>query len=70
PITHLTFPAHGPSELIYLEQIDSALYLSKRSDIESYRHVLDELAYAAETRRDSVTLLEEAIEKFASEEHE
>lgn len=36
-ITHLTFPAHGPSELVYLEQMNSALYLSKGSDVDQYR---------------------------------
>ncbi|AKA01185.1 XRE family transcriptional regulator [Streptomyces noursei ZPM] len=68
PVAHMAFPAHGPSELIYLEHINSALYLSKRSDVESYRHVLDELAVVAETRRRSRVLLEKAIEKFRSQE--
>ncbi|MET8681772.1 helix-turn-helix transcriptional regulator [Streptomyces sp. NPDC004647] len=66
PVTHMTFAAGGPSELIYLEQLNSALYLSRRADVDSYRHVLDELIYAAENRRDSMAMLDEAIARFAS----
>ncbi|MFF3547464.1 helix-turn-helix domain-containing protein [Streptomyces platensis] len=66
PVTHLAFAANGPSEIIYLEQLNSALYLSKRADVESYRLVLDELAYAAESRRTSLKLLDDAIKKYAS----
>ncbi|MFE2159925.1 helix-turn-helix domain-containing protein [Streptomyces lydicus] len=66
PVTHLAFAANGPAEMIYLEQINSALYLSKRADVESYRLVLDELAYAAESRRASMRLLGEAITKYAA----
>ncbi|GAA2679290.1 helix-turn-helix transcriptional regulator [Streptomyces lunalinharesii] len=67
PVTHMSFPAHGPSELIYLEHINSALYLSKRADVESYRHVLDELMYVAESRKSSRALLDEAIERFSDQ---
>jgi transcriptional regulator with XRE-family HTH domain len=66
PITHLKFADRGQSELIYLEQINSAHYLSKTADVEAHRHVLDELSLVAESRQDSMRLLREAMERFSA----
>ncbi|MFJ4876589.1 helix-turn-helix domain-containing protein [Streptomyces sp. NPDC088745] len=61
PITHLKFHDGGPAELVYVELIDSALYLSKPPQVDLYRHVLNELSYVAASRRDSADMLDEAI---------
>lgn len=64
PVTHLTFPAHGPAEMIYLEQLDSATYLSKEAEVAQYRLVLDSLSKAAASRTRTLRLLEQAIDRF------
>ncbi|MEV0264735.1 helix-turn-helix transcriptional regulator [Streptomyces sp. NPDC050617] len=64
PVTHLLFGDGGPAELVYIEQVDSANYVTKPSEVERYRHVLLEVANAAATRRESLALLDGAIERY------
>ncbi|MFE7120156.1 helix-turn-helix domain-containing protein [Streptomyces sp. NPDC057654] len=64
PITHLLFGDGGPAELVYIEQVDSANYVTKPSEVERYRHVLLEVSNAAATRRESLELLDKAIERY------
>ncbi|MFJ9523215.1 helix-turn-helix domain-containing protein [Kitasatospora sp. NPDC101801] len=64
-ITHLKFAAGGPAEVVYLEQIDSATYLVKDSEVQTYRYVLDRLSGVAARRLGSLALLDEAIERFS-----
>ncbi|MFJ7146663.1 helix-turn-helix domain-containing protein [Streptomyces sp. NPDC100445] len=66
PITHLTFGDGGPSELVYIELIDSAMYLSRAGEIEQYRQVLLNLLAASERMRDSRDLLVEARDRYAA----
>ncbi|MGW6521708.1 helix-turn-helix domain-containing protein [Streptomyces sp. NPDC054962] len=66
PITHLTFGDGGPSELIYVELIDSAMYLNRPAEIEQYRLVLLNLAKASARRKESRTMLEQARDRYAA----
>ncbi|MYV98385.1 helix-turn-helix transcriptional regulator [Streptomyces sp. SID3343] len=64
-VTHLTFGPGGPPELIYLEHIDSAHYLTGKDDLRSYKLVLEELGKVAETRTRSMEMVDEAITRFS-----
>ncbi|MFJ2744748.1 helix-turn-helix domain-containing protein [Streptomyces sp. NPDC087440] len=66
PITHLKFHDGGPAELVYVELLDSALYLSKPPQVDLYRHVLNELSFAAAPRRVSARMLDDAIARQRS----
>ncbi|MBO0653790.1 helix-turn-helix domain-containing protein [Streptomyces triculaminicus] len=63
PITHLHFDDGGPAELVYVEHIDSAQYLTRPKEIDQYRYVLDRLMGAAAHRDASNELLSSAIER-------
>ncbi len=64
PVTHLVFGDGGPAELVYIEQVDSANYVTKPSEVERYRHVLLDVSNAAADRRKSLDLLDTAIERY------
>ncbi len=64
PITHLQFDDGGPQEIVYVELIDSALYLTRSSVVDQYRHVLGELSGVAADRRQSMDLINEAIARY------
>lgn len=66
PITHLTFGDGGPSELVYVELIDSAMYLSRAAEVEQYRHVLLNLLKVSERMRDSRDRLMAARDRYAA----
>ncbi|WP_331765874.1 helix-turn-helix transcriptional regulator [Embleya sp. NBC_00896] len=66
PMTYLKFAPGGPTEMIYLEQVNSALYLNKRVDIDAYREVLLGLWHVAETRASSRGMLREAERRFTA----
>ncbi|MEV4872829.1 helix-turn-helix domain-containing protein [Streptomyces syringium] len=63
PITHLHFDDGGPAELVYVEHIASAQYLTRPKEIDQYRSVLDRLRGAAVRREESNLLLSAAIER-------
>ncbi|MDN3058972.1 helix-turn-helix transcriptional regulator [Streptomyces sp. SRF1] len=65
PVTYLKFAPGGPAELIYLEHAASAMYISSKSGVESYRYVLSELWGAAASRKESMRLLRSAIRDYA-----
>ncbi|MFE3199321.1 helix-turn-helix domain-containing protein [Embleya sp. NPDC059237] len=64
PMTYLRFASGGPSEMIYLEQANSATYLSRRADIDAYREILLRLWAAAENRASSERMLRDAERHF------
>ncbi|MFF3910520.1 helix-turn-helix domain-containing protein [Streptomyces sp. NPDC001848] len=66
PITHLVFGDGGPSELIYVELIDSAMYLSRTAELEQYRNVLLNLLDASARMKESESMLEEARARYAA----
>ena len=57
PITLLRFPQDQLADVVYLEQLDSALYTNRQDDIEHYWHTLNRLALAAETPEASLATL-------------
>ncbi|MFI6587612.1 helix-turn-helix domain-containing protein [Embleya sp. NPDC050493] len=63
-VTVLRFAAGGPSELVYLEQIDGALYLSRESELDAYRLRLSKLVQAAEDGPGTEAMLEQAITRY------
>ncbi|MFJ3799966.1 helix-turn-helix domain-containing protein [Streptomyces sp. NPDC090088] len=67
PITHLTFGDGGPSELVYVELIDSAMYLARAAEVEQYRQVLLNLMNASERMRESRMLLKEARDRYEAQ---
>ncbi|WP_439673621.1 helix-turn-helix domain-containing protein [Embleya sp. MST-111070] len=66
PMTYLRFASGGPSEMIYLEQANSATYLSRRADIDAYREILLRLWAAAENRDSSERMLRDAERHFTA----
>jgi transcriptional regulator with XRE-family HTH domain len=65
PITHLRFNDDGGAqEVVYVEHIDSAMYLTRPADVERYRLVLNRLKYVAAPRQRSEDLLREAVEHY------
>ena len=58
PITILRFPERELPDVVYLEQMISALYLDKPDDTYHYGHVMNRLAVEAETPARSKRLLE------------
>lgn len=48
PITILRFQEPDLPDIVYLEQLNSALYLDKREDVEDYMAVMDSLCATAE----------------------
>ena len=49
PFTILRFAEPDLPDIVYLEQLSSALYLDKRQDVENYLAVMDRLVVQAET---------------------
>jgi transcriptional regulator with XRE-family HTH domain len=63
PFTILRFPEPDLPDVVYLEQLNSALYLDKRDQVKDYMNTMDQLCLQAETtaatRRMLSTLLKE-----------
>ncbi|MDN3265734.1 helix-turn-helix transcriptional regulator [Streptomyces sp. CSDS2] len=66
PITHLTFPDGQHSELVYVEQVRSAVYVTKKRTLDEYRKLLDDLHELALTKNESMERLKEAIERYGA----
>jgi transcriptional regulator with XRE-family HTH domain len=58
PFTLLRFAEPDLSDIVYLEQLNSALYLSRGVDVEVYLKIVDRLAAGALTPRRSTELIE------------
>ncbi|KAA9379176.1 helix-turn-helix domain-containing protein [Microbispora cellulosiformans] len=59
PFTMLRFAEPDLPDLVYLEQLNSALYLDKREDVDLYTRVMETLCVEARPGRESVDLLRE-----------
>jgi transcriptional regulator with XRE-family HTH domain len=57
PFTILRFPEPDLPDVVYLEQLNSALYLDQRDDVTDYMAVMDRLCIQAATGADSKDLL-------------
>ncbi|MCM6777050.1 Scr1 family TA system antitoxin-like transcriptional regulator, partial [Nocardia sp. CDC159] len=60
--TMLRFADPEVPDVVYLEQLTSALYLDRRADLELYRVVMERLVVQAETPERSRELLREKAE--------
>jgi hypothetical protein len=59
PFSLLRFPEPDLPDVVYLEQLTSALYLDKREDVDSYQAVMERLCLQAATAAGTAELLEE-----------
>ncbi|MFF5537813.1 helix-turn-helix domain-containing protein [Streptomyces cinerochromogenes] len=64
PITHLTFPDDQHAELAYVEQVRSAIYVTKKRALDEYRKLLDDLHEVALEKEQSMERLAQAIERY------
>ncbi|WP_326813329.1 helix-turn-helix transcriptional regulator [Streptomyces scopuliridis] len=64
-ITHLMFGEGGPSELVYVEHINGADYVTSPSAVDEYRNALVKLRKAASDRNESKRLIREAIKNYS-----
>lgn len=63
-MTYLRFPAGGPEELVYLEQLHGARYVSAPAEVEAYRQTFIQLKDVSLSRTDTLACLEEAIKRL------
>ncbi|MFG2141201.1 helix-turn-helix domain-containing protein [Streptomyces sp. NPDC048650] len=63
PITILRFLEPDLPDIVYLEQLTSALYLDKRDDVDHYLAVMDRLSAQSESPRESLAILERLIKQ-------
>lgn len=66
PVTILRFPVPDLPDIVYLEQLSSALYLDKRTDVDTYMSVMDRISLVAAPLADTVALLEKIIEETST----
>ncbi|WP_129843287.1 helix-turn-helix transcriptional regulator [Streptomyces sp. RFCAC02] len=59
PVTILRFSEPDLPDIVYLEQLNSALYLDKRDDVEDYLAVMDSLCATAEPHRKTGVFLDQ-----------
>lgn len=63
PITILRFQEPDLPDIVYLEQLTSALYLDKRDDVDHYLAVMDRLSAQSESPRESMAILERLLKQ-------
>jgi transcriptional regulator with XRE-family HTH domain len=64
PVTILRFLERDLPDVVYLEQLTSALYLDKREDIDNYLSVMDRLCAQAEPPTATVPFLEKLLDEL------
>jgi len=64
PFTIVRFAEPDLPDVVYLEQLNSAIYLEKRSDVEQYLAVIERVSVQAETPVRSRALLRNLLEQF------
>lgn len=60
----LRFPDRELPDVVYVEQLASALYLDKREDVDRYTEVMERLCAVSTTPAETVELLREIAEEF------
>ncbi|MEU2874465.1 helix-turn-helix transcriptional regulator [Streptomyces olivoreticuli] len=65
PVTILRFMRADIPDIVYLEQLTSALYLDKQNDVDNYLAVMDRLCATAETPDRSVEFLKKLLQEPA-----
>jgi transcriptional regulator with XRE-family HTH domain len=63
PFTILRFAEPDLPDVVYLEQLSSALYLDDRDDVDGYMAVMDRLCVEAACSADSIELLRQIIKE-------
>jgi len=61
--TVMRFPEPDLPDVVYLEQLTSALYLDKREDAERYTEVMERLSVASEPPEQTVEILSQILEE-------
>ena len=61
--TILRFPEQDLPDVVYLEQLTSALYLDKRDDVDQYLQVMERLSVDSQTPGHSVELLSDMLKE-------
>jgi len=61
PVTILRFPVPDLPDVVYLEQLSSALYVDKPEEVDHYLSVMDRLSLVATPAADSVAFLEQVL---------
>ena len=64
PFTILRFPHVDLPDIVYLEQLTSAVYLDKREDVKLYAMVMNRLCTEAATSTQTITLLNDTLKKL------
>lgn len=67
-MTYLRFPPGGPDELVYLEQLHGARYVSAPQEVEAYKQAFIHLKDIALTRTETLARLEDAINRLKDQE--
>jgi hypothetical protein len=62
--TILRFPEQDLPDVVYLEQLTSALYLDKRDDVDQYVQVMERLSVDSLTPESSVELLSSLLKEI------
>jgi len=63
PFTILRFSEPTLPDIVYLEQLTSALYLDKRDDIDHYMEIMDHLCVEAEPPTETITFLNKLMKE-------
>jgi transcriptional regulator with XRE-family HTH domain len=70
PFVLMSFPLEHESDIIYLENLTSSLYLEKPEDVQAYTLVFDSLRSAALSPRDSEASIVEALHALGNREND
>jgi hypothetical protein len=64
PFTILRFANPDLPDIVYLEQLTSALYLDKGEDVEHYLMIMDRLCVQAKSPTETIELLNSILKKI------
>lgn len=64
PFTLLRFPEPDLPDVIYVEQLTSALYLDRREDIDTYTEVIERLSVQSEPPEDTAEIINAIMEEI------
>jgi transcriptional regulator with XRE-family HTH domain len=64
PFTILRFSELDLPDIVYLEQLSSALYLDKSEDVQHYREIMDRLCVQAKSPAETIRFLSNTLEEL------
>ena len=59
----LRFPDHELPDVVYVEQLTSALYLDKREEVDRYSEVMERLCAVSTTPEETIDILRRIIKE-------